>query len=31
MQLANRIDIQLRSVVEFQELFHPDAIALRQK
>lgn len=31
MQLANRIDIQLRSVVEWQELFHPDAIALRQR
>ena len=31
MQLANRLDIQLRSVVEWQELFHPDAILLRQR
>ena len=31
MQLANRLDIQLRSVVEWQELFHPDAVLLRQR
>ncbi|KAJ7339644.1 Protein smg5 [Desmophyllum pertusum] len=31
MQLANRLDIQLRSVVEWQELFHPDAVVLRQR
>ena len=31
MQLANRLDIQLKSVVEWQELFQPDAIALRHR
>ncbi|RMX45316.1 hypothetical protein pdam_00000834 [Pocillopora damicornis] len=31
MQLANRVDIQLRSAVEWQDLFHPDAVVLRQR
>ena len=31
MQLANRLDIQLRSVVAWQELFHPDSVSLRQR
>lgn len=31
MQLANRLDIQLRSVVEWKDLFHPDSVLLRQR
>lgn len=31
VQLANRVDIQLRSAVEWQDLFHPDAVVLRQR